>query len=129
MYIYKIGYGSYEESEFIELSHKEKFSKLEMEEWYTKAFEWAILEKKKDPEATYYSFTFQHLLSLAADWLVTQGFSRVVYESITSTFGWANTLNPRSWEDSSASTLTGKLQEKFQKHATPEILDTDKHWD
>lgn len=71
MYIYNIGYNSYEESEYVQLYHKKRFSK-----------------------------SFEYILYDVVEELIKNfGFKEVKFTSQFNVFGWPDILNEKDWEN------------------------------
>lgn len=108
MYLYDVGYGTYEESSFRQWQHAQKFSKEELAAKVEEAL-WLALyaiasRTPKQREAEYIfvgedGITFQHLLG--TDQFVAAmeqlGFTQVQFQASWSVFGWASTISTDSW--------------------------------
>ena len=112
MYLYRVGYGTYEESEHVALSHeksftKEDFRKLVVETTVDvvkfviqKKEEEKDIENEDDKEYTdYYLHSFQDVLDDVIKKMIEEhGFSRVEYRAQFSVFGWASLFDKGDWE-------------------------------
>ena len=110
MYRYKIGYGTCEESEFVELEHEKKFTEDDITQMIAETIEAEIKEglfEEKDEEGFYYdfAFNFNHVWNNAhedkklVDWLIeNKGFVLVKYEVDWDAFGWASVLDKNDWK-------------------------------
>ncbi len=121
-YLYDIGYGTHEESEYIQWRHDEKFTIAQLKEIVTDALCAALLAKR-DPASAYSHErhpTFQDLMGsdtfISA--LVARGFSRVDFEASFYVFGWAAADVPGDWSKRGQERT---LQEELQRRvaATP----------
>jgi hypothetical protein len=93
MYIYNLGYYSHEESEYISLYHKDKFTQKEFEEFVMNAT-FKIIEGSGDQE-----LTFQDIFSEVVEELVkSYGFTEVKFDAEFSAFGWAHILDKDDWK-------------------------------
>ena len=96
MYIYNIGYHSYEESDYIQNFHKKKINKKGLEDIIIKATVnvFKSHEVKKDK-----GVTFQYILYDVVEELIKNfGFKEVEFTSQFNIFGWANILDEKDWE-------------------------------
>lgn len=97
MYIYNIGYNSYEESEDVQLYHEQKFSKKEFENIVIKATI-NVLKSRKIKKGEH--VTFQRILHCVVKELIRNvGFKKVEFTAGFNVFGWANILDKKDWED------------------------------
>ena len=95
MYIYEVGYHSYEESCYIQLYHEEKFSGKRFEGMVIKATV-ALLKREgiRKGERT----SFQDILHDVVEELITAfGFKEVKFTAKFGIFGWANILDEKDW--------------------------------
>lgn len=103
-YLYNIGYGSCEESCYIQLWHKDKFTVEQLEDLYFQAAKKIILSDDKigfidicDEE---YIVSFQDLNDIVLDLFVKEyGFEAVEFQARLNYFGWVNIFNSKSWKD------------------------------
>ena len=94
MYKYKIGYTTFEESEFQELTHERLFPYNEITNMIAKATAKVV---HSDPDEDRGN-AFQRYFSDVVDLLVSEyGFRRVEYDLIWSTFGWAPVIDDGTW--------------------------------
>lgn len=93
MHIYNFGYYSHEESEYIQLYHKNKFSKQEFEEIVmTSAAK--IIDKGSNK-----NISFQDIfLDVIDDLIKNYGFKKVDFDAEFSIFGWPSILDKNDWE-------------------------------
>lgn len=102
MYLYKIGYYSCEESDYIELYHERKFSKEELENIIAEI----VLETVKYIKSTdenYFLHNFQdvYMTNRFHELLKEIGFKEIKYDEVVSCFGWAGIFSMTgrySWE-------------------------------
>jgi len=93
MYIYNLGYYSHEESEYTQLSHKDKFTQKEFEGFVMKASA-KIIKESNDKK-----LTFQDIFSGVVEELVkSYGFTEVKFDAEFSAFGWADILDKNDWK-------------------------------
>ncbi len=96
IYIYNIGYYSYEEIENVQLYHKKRFNKKEFENIITKAT--INLLKKHEIKKDKY-ITFQDILDSIIEELIKNfGFKKVKFTAEFNVFGWANILDEKDWK-------------------------------
>ncbi len=115
MYIYNIGYHTYEESESVQLYHEKKYTKEEFESITTEAVGRVLKAVSKD-KVTFQSILFDVVEELTKNF----GFTRVKFTSEFNVFGWADILDGKDWEDDrdeQLKTLTDNLKKK--NSATP----------
>lgn len=104
MYKYKVGYGSYEESEFVELEHEEEISAEEFKRIIYEAT-YRVLEdiKAKRTDVMTYKegiedLTFQDILEPVIQKLINDfDFKEIEYTESWSCFGWAAIVNNDDW--------------------------------
>ncbi len=97
MNLYNLGYDTYEESEYIQLSHKHKYSDEEFKKIVRTATTNVItkLEIKENER-----ISFQDIIEDVAEELIkTFGFKRVKFDAEFSVFGWANILDKDDWKE------------------------------
>jgi hypothetical protein len=93
-YKYKIGYTTFEESEFEELTHDVLFPYNEITNMIAQATAKAA---HSDPDGDHGN-AFQRYFSDVIDVLVCDyGFKRIEYDLIWSTFGWAPVIDDGTW--------------------------------
>lgn len=112
MYLYNIGYGTYEESEHVQLMHSERFSEQELHLKVVAAiirvlqkivdghkFKRTINGKEYDsnPLVTERGVSFQEIFEPVIDELKLDGFVKVTFETQWSTFGWPSLTDPSDW--------------------------------
>jgi len=97
MYIYNIGYDSYEETEYVQLYHKNKYKNKEFEEMIMKAVV-NVLSKQKIKKSEIISF--QDIFSDLIEELIKNfGFKKVKFDSKFNVFGWTNILDKEDWKN------------------------------
>ena len=105
MYIYNIGSFSYEESEYIQLYHKDKFTRKEFEEIVMKSTA-KIVEKEGGKNVS-----FEHILSdVVEDLIKNHGFTQVKFDAEFSVFGEANILGKNDLDEGEQGELLEKLR-------------------
>jgi len=93
MYLYNIGYSSPEESEYIQLYHKDKLSKQEFEKIVMNSAA-NIFDKEKTDDTN-----FQDIFSEVVEDLIKNfGFKQVDFEAEFSIFGWPNIIDKNDWK-------------------------------
>lgn len=116
MFIYNLGYHTYEESEYIQLYHNKKFNKKEFEKIVIKAT--ITILKKYEIKSTEI-VTFQDILYDVVEELIKNfGFKKVKFSSEFNVFGWANILNEKDWEynrDEQLNKLTKAVKKELLK--------------
>lgn len=101
-YNYKIGYYSHEESDYVELQHKTKFSDNELTEMIAEATVDTI--KKMKMTDNHYIHTFQDVFdsedpSLIQYLIEKFGFKLIEYELSYRVFGWGSVFDKDEWGD------------------------------
>jgi hypothetical protein len=89
MKLYKIGYGTYEESEYRELGHYKTFTHDEITEMVADGVVWAIkYYKERDKQRIH---NFQDAFDLVIKYLIKkEGFVEIEYDMFWSIFGWTS---------------------------------------
>ena len=96
-YVYNIGYNTYEESEYTQLLHKEKYTIDELRSIIHEACVKAIKKRKKEDFC--FVSSYQTIHDKVTNILVEDyGFERVAYQAIWSIFGWPSMFDKNSWE-------------------------------
>ncbi len=95
-YFYKIGFYSYEESDYDILEHKIKFTKEEVTDMIAEAI--VALEKEMICSG-HCTLNFEDFwTSGLSKWLISnKGFVKVNFEVVWDVFGWANVFNISDW--------------------------------
>ena len=123
MFYYSIGYGSYEDSDYIQLMHETEFGKRKFEQIIFDAVPFVLEELKTDflnKDAKYhwyYDFYdkrlhigFDALFSIFAEVLCEHfGFERMGYTASFHLFGWPNMMEEDSWDHEKADKKYAKL--------------------
>jgi len=103
MYLYKVGYGTCEESHYVELMHEKKFTEAELAVEMEEAL-WVTIEGVADGKDNIFIAddgpSFQYLIdsTLFVDALVAKGFTALQYEATWSAFGWASAMEEKGWK-------------------------------
>ena len=99
MYLYKLGYGSYEDSCYVELSHEKKFNKKQFELIIFECVDLAIQKKRKD-KYQFLLHTFADVMDYVSDCMVSKfGFKCIEYEQDWYCWGWASIFpGIRGWK-------------------------------
>ena len=126
-YIYEIGYGSYEESEYWQYSHKEKLTDKQLRQHVQDAI-FHVLESSVgnyDEQGFHKDHfhvseggpSFQEILTSTKfhDYLKAQGFIRVEYTQRFGIFGWAASLDPKDWDGTTDSARVKFCEELKQR--------------
>ena len=97
MYWYKIGYGTYEESNYVELKHEKLFTKEDITKMIAEAI--VDIEKSKpEKDRNWHQSSYQHFHKDVVQWLIeNKGFVSVEYEVGWSVFGWASVFDINDW--------------------------------
>jgi hypothetical protein len=99
MYFYKIGYHSYEESAFAELTHENKYTDEEIHNIVSNAVIRVLQEIVAKKKKCIFNSSYEGLHDLITEDLIEMdGFKKVKYQSIWSCFGWASVTNEEDWE-------------------------------
>lgn len=105
MYFYSIGYGSYEDSSFIEYVFSDKLTDEELERYVHKAVI-AALEKviamADTDDYLYYDSsgpTFRTIQDLVHEELLNLGFNKLEYDAEWGCFGWASIIDKDDWSN------------------------------
>lgn len=95
MYLYKIGYYSMEESDYIELQHDKKFSDDEMSEMIAEA----TIDTIRKEGITKYTFQCIFSSDNFIQFLKNKfNFKELEYELKWSAFGWASIYDKNDWK-------------------------------
>lgn len=150
MYLYDVGYGSCEESEYIQFSHKKKFDKEEFNSIVEECLYQCLLFEvkrevelaKKYPPMNYFcrgtlSFdgtrisqpSFQDLF-MASDGenlvfvreMSKRGFEKAKFEHRLGVFGWSSAVDPNDWKDHTNED-TKLLSQKFAAELEKENIE------
>jgi len=101
MYYYEVGYGSYEDSYYVTLTHAEQLTEAQLTELVTQAMEQTALRLAKSTK--HFDYKLLHVSDLVADGLFTEemkklGFAELTYQVKFSMFGWESIFNEEhSW--------------------------------
>lgn len=97
MYVYNVGYGSPEESEYSQLCHETKYSKEEFHQIILKAIEEVLIDVLEEEEfhcKVYLDedgISYQNIHPLVVGKLLMNfGFRKLYYEAMWSCFGWSS---------------------------------------
>lgn len=115
MYIYNIGYGTREESDYYQLYHKQRFTKSKFEMIVSKAVAKILRSMKQDQRER---ATFQDILYAVVDELTKSGFERVKFDAEFDVFGWAHILDKKDWNidrDEQLNFLTRTVSRELKK--------------
>jgi hypothetical protein len=94
VYIYNLGYHSHEESEYVQLSHKDKFTQEKFEEIVMTSAAKIIAESEDKDQ------TFQDIFSeVMADLIENYGFKQIKFDAEFSVFGWPKIMNKDDWKE------------------------------
>jgi len=92
MYKYKVGYGGYENSNFVELLHKEAFVQEEFEDLMADAVHYAIAESQVHKNS------FEALMPQVVGFLIQEkGFIAEKYHIKWALFGWTDITLEGDW--------------------------------
>jgi len=127
MYFYKIGYTSYEESDYVELQHELCFTKEQITDMLADAIValWEDVFKDKDigdieyptKMQLYYFFDTYNEHNIGS-WLIkNKGFLPVVYQEIFSLWGWFAFNKPETWTEETKRSITIPVIMKKLKEA------------
>lgn len=109
MYKYKIGYGTYEESEFCELTHKHYFKKEELSQLIAECI--STLINKGIHIHSYQDIHRETIQILIKEY----GFNQIKYDTKWMVFGWSSLFEERNFndiEDEELNTIKKILKEK-----------------
>lgn len=127
MYIYNIGYGSYEGSESEQMMFSQKLDADQLHNYISKATI-SVLKKlvdKKCPDIALYmggdGLTFEELFRYVIKELETMGFQKVEFEADWFCFGWASLINENDWKRDRDENLN-KLSSEIPKDIKEEII-------
>jgi hypothetical protein len=108
MYNYKVGYHSYEESNYIDLFHEKLFTKEQLEDIVNKVAVEVVREMRK---TTDFISNFQDIVenTLFTQMLTEKyGFKELKYQQVLSYFGWGSIFHNDDWADNK-----GKEEQKL----------------
>jgi hypothetical protein len=96
MYIYDMGYYTYEESDYHQICHEQKYNDKEFEEIVIKAAINILKEKETKKEER---ISFQDILHDVVEELIKNfGFKEVKFTVRHYIFGWPNILDEKDWK-------------------------------
>ena len=96
-YIYNIGYHSYEENEYTQLSHSKKYILKDIQKIINEASIKAIKRIKQDRDS--YTHNFQDIYSEVIALLISDyRFEELPFEVNWDCFGWASIFSEDNWE-------------------------------
>lgn len=99
MYIYNIGYHSYEESEYVQLYHKKEFDKKTFEKILCQATINVLKNNEEFRKEDKRHVTFQNIFSEVVEELIKNfEFKELKFTSEFSVFGWASILDEKDWK-------------------------------
>ena len=134
MFFYEVGYGSYEDSGYIQLFHKKEFSEEEFEalilEVAPEAAERSLerqesLEDETQKGDYYRGHRFEDMYPHIAALLIEKhGFREISYCARYSVFGWPNLLDKSDWGSDRDETLTRLTDRLNAAGFTPEKYPT-----
>jgi len=121
-YVYNVGYGTCEESDFVQWIHAEQFSEDELSVIVEDCLI-AALKKLAHPKSEYLhqrSPSFQDLMESTQFHAAMRkhGFARLRFVAAFSVFGWAEALDKGSWAshtDDGDKRMAGRLLTRFLK--------------
>jgi hypothetical protein len=124
MYIYKIGYGSYEDSEFDWYTNKTKFTKDALNKMVAESIAYKI-SKSNFRKLSKYDLHFDNF--------VTDGdickyleknfkFKKIIPETTCYMFGWTSALDQEDWKNQTDNN-TKEIQKYIRMYLTPDISD------
>ena len=109
MFNYKIGYSSYEDSHYVELSHETEYSKEQLQSLVFEAVKYFFNNLKEEDHYKYdkpYNINFSDIIDKIRDILINQfGFKKIEYNSHFDIFGWPKILVENDWEGQTGETL------------------------
>jgi len=107
MFTYKIGYGSYEESEFVELQHENEYNDELLHEIVVQAIKTVLSDLAQTDE--YYGEAGPNYQDIhdqvIGELILNHGFQKVEYRTTWSVFGWPSLTDPKDWQDQRDETL------------------------
>ena len=124
LYLYKFGYGSYEDSAFAEVSHSKQFSEKEFDKLVTEAIIrvlQGIISKKYDPFLHEDGISYESIHEYVLEELKKYGFEEIKYQAEWSIFGWPSIVDKSSWSSQRGPELD-KLFWKIPEDIKKEII-------
>lgn len=120
-YLYKVGYGSYEDSAYAELTHETCYSEEELHKLIVNAII-KVLESimdnqckvSLDEEGVSYEEIHDHVIT---ELIVHDGFKKVAYQAQWSCFGWPSIVSEDSWKgqrDETLNKIYSEIPEKLR---------------
>jgi hypothetical protein len=100
MFLYKFGYGSYEESNFYEICHKKQFSEKEFTSIIADSIIKVLYDCCNGINDVYIfndGISYEDIHEYVFEELKKIGFEKVEYEVVWSCFGWPSLTNKNSW--------------------------------
>lgn len=97
-YIYNIGYHTYEESEYTQLSHSKKYTLKDIQKIINEA-SIKVIKRMKRGNKHYYIHNFQNIYSEVIDLLISDyKFERLPFKVTWNCFGWASIFSENDWK-------------------------------
>lgn len=116
MYFYSVGYGSYEDSGYIQFTHSSKFSDEQLERVVEDCL-FEVLKKFGTEDSNFSELMFhgdRERYFMTA--MKKRGFVPLKYTARFSVFGWANSIDPEDWEETlRGDNVTRRLQKNLKK--------------
>lgn len=107
---YKIGYYTYEESEYVELEHEELFSDEEISQMIGDA----VISEISKAEKEHHGYNYLH--EGVIDYLIKEkGFTRIEYHRFWEIFGWASLFMEGEWEEMKDDDHLNYLQKRVKE--------------
>lgn len=100
MYLYKFGYGSYEDSDFTEIFHIKQFSEQEFFNIIKNAIIrvlQGVIDKKYNPYIHENGLSYESIHEFMLEELKSDGFKKIQYQTEWSCFGWPSMVDKSSW--------------------------------
>jgi hypothetical protein len=102
IYVYDIGYSSYEESSYVQLTHTKKFTEAQLRRAVIKAIitvlKWIDEKKPKEIYLGCHGPGFDDLDKFVIAELEKVGFKRIKFQAEFSIFGWPSLTDNSHWE-------------------------------
>lgn len=98
MFIYNVGYGSYEESEYTQLMFNELLTPEQLHKYVSDAVIRVLTDITNNKEISMYNgLSYQEIHELVIDELKTVGFQEIKFAAEWSCFGWPSLTDNEDW--------------------------------
>lgn len=130
MYLYKIGYGSYEDSCFTEFTHEEKFSEEELNSLVISAIIRALEGVASGENECFLmkdGVSYEDIQTFVDEELEKDGFVPTKYQARWSCFGWPSLVSKDAWIGQRGDVLD-QIYDKIPVELREKIVKMGREW-